>query len=154
MNTNEKRFDLIDKATDVGALAMVKATNELGKLMSTRHGKYALAVPAALATVGMGAIAFAEEGGGSGDAQGMIDGILAILKPGVIAMGSLVGVVGGIQLGVSFQNENPDGKTRGFQTLIGGAIIAGVGMLVPTSISLGASSGAAYMIPVLLPNLF
>ena len=142
MNTKEERFDLIDKATDVGAMAMVKATNGLGKLMTTKHGKYALAVPAALATVGVGVVAFADgEGGGSG-AQEILDGIMGILGPGVIAMGTLVGVVGGIQLGVSFQNENPDGKTRGFQTLIGGAIIAAVGAIVQgVNISLGGSGG-------------
>ena len=70
-------------------------------------------------------------------AQGMIDGIMAVLGPGIIGLGSVVAVVGGIQTGVGFKDDNADGKTRGFQTLIGGAIIAAVGALVPTSISLG-----------------
>ena len=39
--------------------------------------------------------------------------------------------------GVGFKDDNADGKTRGFQTLIGGAIIAAVGALVPSTISLG-----------------
>lgn len=136
MNTNAERFDLYDAATDVGASLMVKATNGMGKLMTTRYGKYALGAGAALAMVG--ARVFAE---GEVDAQGMINAIMGILGPGVIAMGSLVAVVGGIQLGVSFQNENPDGKTRGFQTLIGGAIIAAVGAIVPKAISLGGGAG-------------
>ena len=68
---------------------------------------------------------------------GVIDGIMGVLGPGVIALGSLVAVVGGIQTGVAFKDDNPDGKTRGFMTLIGGAIIAAVGALVPASISLG-----------------
>ena len=129
MNTNAERFDLYDAATDVGASLMVKATNGMGKLMTTRYGKYALGAGAALAMAGARVFA---EGEGSGDAQAIIEKITGILPGAVTAMGSLVAVVGGIQLGVSFQNENPDGKTRGFQTLIGGAIIAAVGAAIGT----------------------
>ena len=68
----------------------------------------------------------------------MIDAIMGILGPGVIGLGSLVAVVGGIQTGVGFKDDNADGKTRGFQTLIGGAIIAAVGAIVPSTISLGS----------------
>lgn len=55
----------------------------------------------------------------------------------IIALGSLVAVVGGIQTGVGFKDDNADGKTRGFQTLIGGAIIAAVGAIIPASLSIG-----------------
>ena len=95
------------KVNDVGARAMLSATNAAGRLMNTRVGKAMLVVP------------------------------MAVLGPGIIGLGSLVAVVGGIQTGVGFKDDNADGKTRGFQTLIGGAIIAAVGALVPTSISLG-----------------
>ena len=134
-----QKKSLYDRATDIGAKALFNATNLVGRAMCTRAGKIALAMPLAmtLATTSVYAVG---EGGGGGDsvnAQGMIDAIMGVLQPGVIALGSLVAIVGGIQLGVAFKDENPDGKTRGFQTLIGGAIIAAVGALVPASLSLG-----------------
>ena len=71
------------------------------------------------------------------DANGMLSAIMGVLKPGVVALGSLIAVVGGVQLGVGFKDDNADGKTRGFQTLIGGAIVAAVGGVIPDSLSIG-----------------
>ncbi len=120
-----------DKMTDLGARALVKATNLTGRVVNTRAGRFAFAVPLA---VSLTAIRASAEGA---DAQGMIDGIMGVLGPGIVALGSLVAVVGGIQTGVGFKDDNADGKTRGFQTLIGGAIIGAVGAIIPSSISLG-----------------
>lgn len=112
---------------------MLAAVNATGKAMNTRLGRAALVVPMAVSACTITASA---EGA---DAQGMIDAIMGVLGPGVIALGSLVAVVGGIQTGVGFKDDNADGKTRGFQTLIGGAIIAAVGAIIPASLSLGGS---------------
>lgn len=114
-----------------GARATLTAANAVGKAMNTRLGKAMLVVPAAVAACSVTASA------ADATAQGMIDGIMGILGPGIIGLGTLVAVVGGIQTGVGFKDDNADGKTRGFQTLIGGAIIAAVGALVPSTISLG-----------------
>ena len=108
-----------DKANEVGAKAMLAASNAAGRAMNTRLGKAALVIPAAVSACAMNVYA----AGDGADAQGMIDAIMGVLGPGVIALGSLVAVVGGIQTGVGFKDDNADGKTRGFQTLIGGAII-------------------------------
>ena len=132
MKSIGKCFDEVhDKVTDIGAHALVSATNFTGRMMNTRGGRFALTVPLAASLMATRASA---EGA---DAQGMIDGIMGVLGPGIIALGSLVAVVGGIQTGVGFKDDNADGKTRGFQTLIGGAIIGAVGALIPSSISLG-----------------
>ncbi len=134
MNRFTKALDKVqDTATELGARAMVTAVNTTGKLMTTRAGKAMLVVPAAISACTVTASA-AE---GDATAQGMIDGIMGILGPGIIGLGTLVAIVGGIQTGVGFKDDNADGKTRGFQTLIGGAIIAAVGALVPDTISLG-----------------
>lgn len=122
-----------NKVNEVGAKAMLVAVNATGKAMNTRLGRAALVVPMAVSACTITASA---EGA---DAQGMIDAIMGVLGPGVIALGSLVAVVGGIQTGVGFKDDNADGKTRGFQTLIGGAIIAAVGAIIPASLSLGGS---------------
>lgn len=122
-----------NKANEVGAKAMLAASNAAGRAMNTRLGKAALVIPAAVSACAMNVYA----AGDGADAQGMIDAIMGVLGPGVIALGSLVAVVGGIQTGVGFKDDNADGKTRGFQTLIGGAIIAAVGAIIPASLSIG-----------------
>lgn len=122
-----------NKVNEVGAKAMLAASNAAGRAMNTRLGKAALVVPAAVSACAMNVYA----AGDGADAQGMIDAIMGVLGPGVIALGSLVAVVGGIQTGVGFKDDNADGKTRGFQTLIGGAIIAAVGAIIPASLSIG-----------------
>lgn len=122
-----------EKVNEVGARAMLAASNAAGRAMNTRLGRAALVLPMAVSACTITASA---EGA---DAQGMIDAIMAVLGPGVIALGSLVAVVGGIQTGVGFKDDNADGKTRGFQTLIGGAIIAAVGAIIPASLSLGGT---------------
>ena len=124
-----------NKANEVGAKALLAASNAAGRAMNTRLGKAALVIPAAVSACAMNVYA----AGDGADAQGMIDAIMGVLGPGVIALGSLVAVVGGIQTGVGFKDDNADGKTRGFQTLIGGAIIAAVGAIIPASLSLGGS---------------
>lgn len=112
------------------AKVMLKAINVTGKLMSTKAGKVMLAVPIAVSVCSV--VASADDA----TAQGMIDKIMGVLKPGTVALGSLIAVVGGIQTGVGFKDDNADAKTRGFQTLIGGGIVAAVAAVIPDSISL------------------
>ena len=131
MNIKEKVENARYAVDYAGAKMMLAATNAAGRAMTTKAGKAALIVPIAVYACTMTA-----QAAGETDAQGMINGIMGVLKPGVVALGSLVAVIGGIQTGVAFKDDNPDGKTRGFMTLIGGAIIAAVGGLVPDSISL------------------
>ncbi len=132
-NITETIDNVQTKITDFGARAMLAATNATGRAMNTKLGRAALIAPMAVSACTLTVHA---EGA---DAQGMIDAIMGVLGPGVIALGSLVAVVGGIQTGVGFKDDNADGKTRGFQTLIGGAIIAAVGAIIPSSLSLGGS---------------
>lgn len=131
MNITKTIDSIQAKTAELGARAILAAANATGRAMNTRLGKAALVVPMAVSACTITASA---EGA---DAQGMIDAIMGVLGPGVIALGSLVAVVGGIQTGVGFKDDNADGKTRGFQTLIGGAIIAAVGAIIPSSLSLG-----------------
>lgn len=118
-----------DAVTEAGARMLVAATNATGKMMTTQMGRMALVLPMAVSACTVRASA-------EGEAQEMINTIMGILGPGVIALGSLVAIVGGVQLGVGFKDDNADGKTRGFQTLIGGAIIAAVGAVIPSELNI------------------
>lgn len=121
-----------DVVTEAGARMLVAATNVTGKMMTTQTGRMALVLPMAVSACTVRA------GAEGVNAQDMINKIMEVLGPGVIALGSLVAIVGGIQTGVGFKDDNADGKTRGFQTLIGGAIIAAVGAVIPATLSIGS----------------
>lgn len=97
------------------------------QLMSTKWGKYAVAIPAALN--GMTITAFASNDA-TGTANDIFDQIMGVLGPGVIALGTLVAVVGGIQVGKGFTREDADAKASGVMTMVGGIIIGAVGGIV------------------------
>lgn len=124
MNRIEK---IEDAATTAGAKAMVKATNCVGKLMTKRTGKILVTLPLALSLM---AVTVFADGGSNGGAEGTINTIIGLLKTWIPRLGALLVVVGGIQLGIGFKDDNQTGKTRGMQCMIGGAIVAAIGASV------------------------
>lgn len=124
MNRIEK---IEDAATTAGAKAMVKATNCVGKLMTKRTGKILVTLPLALSLM---AVTVFADGGSNGGAEGTINTIIDLLKTWIPRLGALLVVVGGIQLGIGFKDDDQTGKTRGMQCMIGGAIVAAIGASV------------------------
>lgn len=124
MNRIEK---LEDAATTAGAKAMVKATNCVGKLMTKKAGKILVTLPLALSLM---AVTVFADGGTNGGAEGTINTIIGLLKTWIPRLGALLVVVGGIQLGIGFKDDDQTGKTRGMQCMIGGAIVAAIGASV------------------------
>lgn len=124
MNRIEK---IEDAATTAGAKAMVKATNCVGKLMTKRAGKILVTLPLALSLM---AVTVFADGGSNGGAEGTINTIIGLLKTWIPRLGALLVVVGGIQLGIGFKDDDQTGKTRGMQCMIGGAIVAAIGASV------------------------
>jgi hypothetical protein len=124
MNRIEK---IEDAATTAGAKAMVKATNCVGKLMTKRAGKILVTLPLALSLM---AVTVFADGGTNGGAEGTINTIIGLLKTWIPRLGALLVVVGGIQLGIGFKDDDQTGKTRGMQCMIGGAIVAAIGASV------------------------
>lgn len=118
---------LEDAATTAGAKAMVKATNCVGKLMTKRAGKILVTLPLALSLM---AVTVFADGGTNGGAEGTINTIIGLLKTSIPRLGALLVVVGGIQLGIGFKDDDQTGKTRGMQCMIGGAIVAAIGASV------------------------
>lgn len=118
---------LEDAATTAGAKAMVKATNCVGKLMTKRAGKILVTLPLALSIM---AVTVFADGGTNGGAEGTINTIIGLLKTWIPRLGALLVVVGGIQLGIGFKDDDQTGKTRGMQCMIGGAIVAAIGASV------------------------
>ena len=120
-----------DTVTETGARLAVKATNfavkstnVVGKLMTKKAGKMLVTLPLALS---MCAITACAEGA---DADGTISEIVSQLKTWTPRLGAMIVVVGGIQMGIGFKDDDATGKTRGMQCMIGGAIVAAIGKLV------------------------
>ena len=74
--------------------------------------------------------AFASGGDATNTANEIFDKIMGALGPGVVALGTLVAVVGGIQVGKGFTREDADAKASGVMTMVGGIIIGAVGGIV------------------------
>lgn len=116
-------------AVEVGATAMVKATNAVNKLSAKRMKKLLTILPIMLIALSLVTIpAFAESGATSADS--FIDTVVELLKKWIPRLGGMIVVVGGIQFGIGFKDDNADGKTRGMQCMVGGAIVAAIGALV------------------------
>lgn len=119
---NEKRTSAL---TELGAKTMLNATNLMGKMLTKRWGKMLLILPLA---VSMLTVTVSAASGT--DADGFIDTVIQLLQTWIPRLGGMVVVVGGIQFGLGFKDDNPDQKTRGMQCMIGGAIVAAIGTLV------------------------
>ncbi len=125
MNRIEKLETAIVQSAVRSAIVCSNAANTA---LSTKWGKAVMS--GTMAASALTIKAHAAEG--AGDAQAVLDTIMGILGPGVIALGALVGIVGGIQLGTSFTRQDAGSKTEGMMSLVAGVIIAGVGGLVST----------------------
>lgn len=117
-------------AVEVGATAMVKVTNAVNKLSAKKRMKKVLTVlPIMLIALSLVTVPAFAEGSGT-DADSFINEIVGLLQTWIPRLGGMIVVVGGIQLGIGFKDDNADGKTRGMQCMIGGAIVAAIGALV------------------------
>ncbi len=121
---------IVDKSTDIAAKGLVKVTLGLtSKRAVIRRLTLCLCtIPFALSAVAV--TACAAGGGGGTDPEGYISAITTLLKTWIPRLGAMIIVVGGIQLGIGFKDDNADGKTRGMQCMIGGAIVAAIGKMV------------------------
>lgn len=131
MNTKvtEIKNKIDDKIVDTGARMWVSATNAMGKLATKKIGKMLMVMPFVLACFSAVAV-FADTPSAGANAEGMINEIIGLLKTWIPRLGGLVVVVGGIQLGLGFKDDNADQKTRGMQCMIGGAIVSAIGLMV------------------------
>jgi len=71
----------------------------------------------------MSIIAFADDG----DAWSVVSGFISTWIP---RLGGAIIIIGLIMFGMGWQRDDPDGRTRGIQVTIGGAIVAAVAGLV------------------------
>ena len=112
-----------DTVTETGARLAVKATNVLGKLITKKAGKILVTLPLVLSACTVTAYA-------AGDADSMLSEIETILKDWIPKLGMMLVAVGGIQLAIGFKDDDTTGKTRGMQTIVGGAIVIAIAGII------------------------
>lgn len=128
MNNTKNQVEVTtmeDKINDTGAKLMLKATNAVGNALNKRWGKVLLVLPV---VISMLTVTVSASGGA--DAEGFIDSVIELLQTWIPRLGGMVVVVGGIQFGLGFKDDNADQKTRGMQCMIGGAIVAAIAKLI------------------------
>ena len=126
----KKKVEKIHYAVDyAGAKAMLAATNKAEKLNSKKIGKMLLILPLAISMLTISVCA-AGGSGSAADADSFITQVVDLLKIWIPRLGGMIVVVGGIQFGIGFKDDDTTGKTRGMQTMIGGAIVAAIGGIV------------------------
>lgn len=121
-------FSLMSKALDtkVGR----KLSDGFGRMMSTKVGRTVFT--GLMLAPAMGAYAAAE----GNDAAGVMNKVLSYVKNGVSVLGTVVLIVGAIQFGLAWKDDDAAAKTRGAQTMVGGGIVALIPQAVTWTVSM------------------
>ena len=59
-----------------------------------------------------------------------IDDFAKVARYAALGIGGVVAIYGGIQLGLGFTQDNPDGQSKGIKYIVGGVIILAVGIVL------------------------
>jgi hypothetical protein len=111
--------DVNGKVAEIGRMPLMC---RIGKFLD----KYFLVLFAAVCCgIALGGVAFA-----TGDA--LWDTIAGLIGTWVARLGGVVIFVGGVMFGLGWKNDDAEGKSRGVNTIIAGAIVTAMSLLVGT----------------------
>lgn len=94
-----------------------------------RVGKFLNRNAATIAICAVCALMIAGQVFATADAEDMWNKIADLIKTWVTRLGGVVMFVGGVMFGLGWKNDDADGKTRGVNTIIAGAIVVAVAAL-------------------------
>ena len=115
--------------------AVRTSIKRVGRIL--RRNLPTLAICAAM-TIMMVGQAYAEP-----DAESLWSDIANLIKKWVTRLGGTVMLVGGIMFGLGWKNDDADGKTRGINTIIAGAIVCAVAVTAGTFMGTSGGSGSS-----------
>ena len=78
------------------------------------------------------AVAAADDPPTATSAEDKWDTIIGFVTPWIQRLGGVVILIGAIQFGLAWKNDDADQKTRGMQTIIAGCIVWAVGLSADT----------------------
>ena len=113
-------FSLMGKALDtkVGR----KLSDGFGRMMSTKVGRTVFTGLMLAPAMGTYVAAASTGGGGGNDASTIMNTVLDKVGEWIPKLGAVIVIVGAVQFGIAWKDDDSAGKTRGAQTMIGGAI--------------------------------
>ena len=94
-----------------------------------RVGKFLNRNAASIAVCAICTLMIAGQVFATADAESMWMDIADLIKTWVTRLGGVVMFVGGVMFGLGWKNDDADGKTRGVNTIIAGAIVVAVAAL-------------------------
>lgn len=75
-----------------------------------------------------GASAGGTGGGTTPTAEDKWDTVIGFILPWITRLGGVVILIGAIEFGLAFKNDDAEGKTKGMRTIIAGCIVTAVGL--------------------------
>jgi hypothetical protein len=63
-----------------------------------------------------------------GAADAKWNAVIAFILPWISRLGGVVILIGAVEFGLAFKNDDAEGKTKGIRTVIAGCIVLGVGL--------------------------
>lgn len=118
------------KITNVTNKVAKKLTKEnVGKFLNRYGATIAMCALVVIMVVGQ---VYADEAADGGTADTLWTQIADLMKTWVTRLGAVVMFVGGVMFGLGWKNDDADGKTRGINTIIAGAIVVAVAGLTST----------------------
>lgn len=109
-----------------------KGLVKVGQFIQKHSGAIACCLAAVLL---VGKVAFADE------ADDMWDTMTKLVSKWAMRLGGVVLFVGGVMFALGWKDDNADGKTRGINTMIAGAMVIAVAALANTFFNLGGGNG-------------
>lgn len=66
--------------------------------------------------------------GGTGAADAKWNAVIDFILPWITRLGGVVVLIGAVEFGLAFKNDDAEGKTKGMRTVIAGCIVTAVGL--------------------------
>lgn len=114
-----------EETVRVSTKVLIKVEDAVGMLMTKRVGKLLVTVPLVIAMLTITASANV-----NGSVEGTINTIIELMKTWISRLGCLLVVIGGIQFGIGFNDDNATLKTRAMQYIIVGIIVTAIGAVI------------------------
>lgn len=77
-------------------------------------------------------VALADDDAKADVAKDKWDAVIDFMLPWISRLGGVVILIGAVEFGLAFKNDDAEGKTKGMRTVIAGCIVVAVGMSAPT----------------------
>lgn len=105
---------------------MKKKIKDMGKWLYVKKFK-ALAAINTFIMASMPCMVFADDKPAAGSPEAKWDAVINFMVPWISRLGGVVILIGAVEFGLGFKNDDAEAKTKGMRTVIAGCIVFAVG---------------------------